>query len=140
MKRPNLRPPTTGDSKVDRALQEVYDNIAALAASAAKPSIQGNQPHTKGDGGELRLIEGDDRKYYLQARFKDGWVTTVKDVMQFQNSAADTAPSFFAGTPGIGGGIPVETFIAWGTILGTLSDQADLQAELDSAFAIAIAL
>lgn len=139
MKRPNLQSPHTGNPVIDRALREVYDNIARLADASSAPSVQGNPPHTKGDGGELRLVKGDDNRYYIQARFKDGWVSTAKDVMTFQNSAQDSVPGFYAGgyQPG---NIPVSLEVAWGIIQGTLADQADLKAELNKLTGIAIAL
>jgi hypothetical protein len=139
MKRPNRQAPATGNKQLDLILRELYDYVNAISDGVAHTSVQGDQSHTRGDGGELRLVKGDDKKYYLQARFKDGWVTTPQDFLKFQNTSTRTPPVLFAGGTNPNG-VPVELTVEWGVITGLLSNQVDLQNELDSALAMAVAL
>jgi len=71
----------TGDAKIDKVLAEIARDMNALSNSVNQPQLPEGFG-SAGKGGDIRVMEGDDRRTYLEVKGKYGWYTTCINILQ----------------------------------------------------------
>lgn len=101
------RAPQVTNPEVSRAVQEIYKEINALVDAVNQNNRRAPASHTEGKPGDIRVVKGADSKYYLEAKFDDGWATTAAGAMDIVSRVGERAlsptPSSPSGTIVAGG-------------------------------------
>jgi hypothetical protein len=77
------RLPQLGDPALERAFQSLYDDINSILEGIQRPSHVGNPRGDEGKPGDIRLTMDPGGQFFLQARYKEGWVSSAKNAFQF---------------------------------------------------------
>jgi hypothetical protein len=97
--------PATKD--LDQIVREVYDTLAELTNAVNRQEAKTGPRDTEGRTGDTRLVQKDKNSYALELRFKEGWVSSAKDVFTLRDVGA-TPPTLVAGAVATPGRVPIE--------------------------------
>ena len=106
MPREILHIPHGLDPALARVFQRLHDRLGQLQDSVNAIPNPGKVSDTQGKPGDIRLVRGADNKFYLQGRFKEGWVMSGQNVFQ-EGALSDVPPEFIASNTHVPGKVSI---------------------------------